>query len=205
LGYGDWRTINGNDDHQWYTTNFGGTSSASPIVAGAAASLQGFRKSRSLPVLTPVQMCDVLRSTGTPQAASPRQIGPQPNLRAAIAAHGVAQSPLPPVLAMSVTAQSTSAYSAPNGFRDYIFYADAGNGCEFSTCNNASFNTVIELFSPSNQLIASHITDCQLSPHLSFIAPSTGYYKVRVRGTAASYGSFTMTYRAWLAQANMHL
>ena len=41
LGYGDLVPIAGIDRNQWYTTEFGGTSSAAPIVAGAAAALQG--------------------------------------------------------------------------------------------------------------------------------------------------------------------
>ena len=44
LGYGDLRPIDGlQDDRQYYTTDFGGTSSATPIVAGVAAMLQGLQ------------------------------------------------------------------------------------------------------------------------------------------------------------------
>ncbi len=56
-------------------------------MAGAAAALQGFRKARGLSAFTSVQMRDFLRNTGTAQAADSRQIGPLPNLRAAIDAH----------------------------------------------------------------------------------------------------------------------
>jgi hypothetical protein len=79
--------VNGNDFNQWYTTAFSGTSSATPIVAGAAADLQGFRKARGLGPFTSVEMRSFLRSTGVAQASDPRQIGPLPNLRAAIDAH----------------------------------------------------------------------------------------------------------------------
>ena len=85
LGYGD-ETVAGatGDVRQWYTRGFAGTSSASPIVAGAAAATQGARRARAQPVLDPVSLRRLLRLSGTPQAESTRQIGPLPNLRAAI-------------------------------------------------------------------------------------------------------------------------
>jgi hypothetical protein len=87
LGFGDCSgcKINGDGDHrQWYTKDFSGTSSASPIVAGAALSVQGYRKARGQSVFNSIQMRNLLRQTGTPQAADARQIGPLPNLRSAL-------------------------------------------------------------------------------------------------------------------------
>ena len=75
---------NGPDITQWYTRAFGGTSGASPIVTGAAAIIQSARIEDGLPVLTSVGMRSLLASTGTPQASGSRNIGPLPNLRAAI-------------------------------------------------------------------------------------------------------------------------
>jgi subtilisin family serine protease len=89
LGYGTlWMPSapNAQDDRQWYSNSFSGTSSATPIVAGAAAAVQGFRKGRGLPIMGPLHMRGLLRSTGTAQASDSRKIGPLPNLRAAIAA-----------------------------------------------------------------------------------------------------------------------
>jgi serine protease len=83
LGYGGTR-INGDDQRQWYTMGFSGTSSASPIVVGAAATIQGIRLARGLAPLDPIAMRNLLRSTGTPQASSSRQIGTLPDLRRAI-------------------------------------------------------------------------------------------------------------------------
>lgn len=70
-----------------YTKTFSGTSSASPIVASAVVALSGIAKQRGI-TLTPRQMRDLLKTTGTPQAGTGGNIGPLPNLRAAIAQLG---------------------------------------------------------------------------------------------------------------------
>lgn len=67
----------------YYTKTFSGTSSASPIVASAVVALSGIAKQRGI-TLTPRQMRDLLISTGTPQTGTGGQIGPLPDLRAAI-------------------------------------------------------------------------------------------------------------------------
>lgn len=83
LGYGDLFN-GGGDENQFYTDSFMGTSSASPIVTGAAASLQGISLAAGAGSIDPSQMRQLLRATGTPQAPDTRQIGPLPDLRAAI-------------------------------------------------------------------------------------------------------------------------
>jgi len=82
-GYGDIKA-NGNDDNQWYTRSFSGTSSASPIVAGAVASIQSIRKQRGFEPMRPNRIRALLSSTGTPQASSSKRIGSLPNLRSAV-------------------------------------------------------------------------------------------------------------------------
>ncbi len=82
LGYGD--LFGSGDPSQAYTALFGGTSGASPMVAGAAADLQGAALAHNLQALSPAAMRQLLRNTGTAQAADPRQIGPLPNLHAAL-------------------------------------------------------------------------------------------------------------------------
>jgi hypothetical protein len=83
-GYGD--LVGGTDEDLWYTDTFSGTSSASPIVTGAIGCLQGMAKARGRPVLTPAQIRNCLRSTGSPQQNAPgrpatQRIGTRPNLR----------------------------------------------------------------------------------------------------------------------------
>ena len=84
-GYGDLQ--GGTNEDLWYTETFSGTSSASPIVTGVIACIQGMAKARGRPVLTPVQVRNCLRSTGSPQQDAPgrpatQRIGNRPDLRA---------------------------------------------------------------------------------------------------------------------------
>lgn len=84
LGYGVLFTGDHTDENQFYTTAFGGTSSASPIVAGAVASVQGIALSNGLTPLRPLEMRTLLSTTGTPQAYNlTNNIGPLPNIKAA--------------------------------------------------------------------------------------------------------------------------
>ena len=85
-GYGD--LYQGTGPNQWYTDTFAGTSSASPIVAGAAALLSSMARHYGV-TLTPSWVRSTLVATGSPQQASPgypasQKIGPRPNLKAAI-------------------------------------------------------------------------------------------------------------------------
>lgn len=82
---------NGGDPRQWYTKAFGGTSSATPIVAGAAAAVNGARLAYGDPVYDGIAMRQWLRATGSPQPAADAasmQIGPLPDLSRAIPAVG---------------------------------------------------------------------------------------------------------------------
>jgi hypothetical protein len=96
-GYGDLSGAAG-PENRWYTDIFSGTSSASPIVVGALACLQGARKAAGKALLTPSAAQALLRNTGSPQQAGPngpatQRIGKRPDLRAAFAASGVGGTP----------------------------------------------------------------------------------------------------------------
>jgi hypothetical protein len=74
------------DENYWYTNKFSGTSSASPIIAGTIACLQGVAKKRGL-LLTPSQLRNLLRTTGSPQTQnSAERIGSRPDMRQLISA-----------------------------------------------------------------------------------------------------------------------
>jgi hypothetical protein len=87
-GYGDLQ--GGANEQLWYSDTFSGTSSASPIVVGAIACVQGVLAARMRPKLSPARVRELLRSTGTPQQDAPgrprtQRIGNRPNLRTLIA------------------------------------------------------------------------------------------------------------------------
>lgn len=82
-GYGDLQ--GGPNEDLWYTDSFSGTSSASPIVVGVVASLQGMANALGH-ALTPMDVRNLLRSTGSPQQNAPgrpasQRIGNRPSLR----------------------------------------------------------------------------------------------------------------------------
>lgn len=81
-GYGD-LAEHGGDKNQRYTSFFSGTSSASPFIAAAAASLQSFAESFLERRLTPLELRSLLIETGIPQGAG-GHIGPLPDMVAAI-------------------------------------------------------------------------------------------------------------------------
>jgi len=87
-GYGDLQ--GGTNEDEWYTDQFSGTSSASPIVTGVVAAFQGIARARGQ-VLTSQQVRQHLRATGSPQTDAPgrpatQRIGNRPDLRALVAA-----------------------------------------------------------------------------------------------------------------------
>ena len=78
-GYGD---LQGGPPEEHYTSGFGGTSGASPIVVGSVASLQGQALDLFGRPLTPDLAEEILGLTGSPWVGD-RQIGERPNLAAA--------------------------------------------------------------------------------------------------------------------------
>jgi len=88
-GYGDLQ--GGASRDLWYTDTFSGTSSASPIVVGALACVQGILRTRGRIPLSPARARELLRATGSAQQDAPgrpatQRIGNRPNLRQLIPA-----------------------------------------------------------------------------------------------------------------------
>ena len=85
-GYGDAYGLEGPDS--FFASGWGGTSAASPVVAGACVLIQSTYKARTSSVLTAAQIKQALQTTGTPQQAGlhpvSQRIGPFPNVKAAI-------------------------------------------------------------------------------------------------------------------------
>jgi len=88
-GYGDLQGGSTTPD-LWYTDTFSGTSSASPIVVGALACVQGVLRAQGRIALNPARARELLRATGSAQQDAPgrpatQRIGNRPNLRQLIA------------------------------------------------------------------------------------------------------------------------
>jgi serine protease len=70
----------GGDGRQAYTSAFGGTSGASPMVSSVAAAFQSIHIELTGAPMDPLALRALMVSTGTPQQGS-EPIGPQPDLR----------------------------------------------------------------------------------------------------------------------------
>jgi subtilisin family serine protease len=92
-GYGNFYVDpdNPTNTNSWYTAFFSGTSSASPIVAGAAVNLQGIALAHFGAPLDPSEIRTLLVATGSAQLGNTSEhIGPRPDLFRAISElHGV--------------------------------------------------------------------------------------------------------------------
>lgn len=83
-GYGDLQ--GGSNQDLWYTNQFSGTSSASPVVVGALAATQGVLRARGHRRLNSGSARLLVRACGSPQQDAPgrpstQRIGTRPNLR----------------------------------------------------------------------------------------------------------------------------
>ncbi|MBD3221022.1 S8 family serine peptidase [bacterium] len=81
-GYGD--LYSEGTPETMYTSGFGGTSGASPMITGSALCLQGIAKATLGAPLTPIELRTLLNETGIPELGS-QLIGPRPDLGAAVA------------------------------------------------------------------------------------------------------------------------
>jgi hypothetical protein len=81
-GYGDLYT-QGTPQTE-YTAGFGGTSGASPMVTGSALCLQGIADANLGARLDPIALRALLHDTGVPHLDPTREIGPRPDLGAAV-------------------------------------------------------------------------------------------------------------------------
>ncbi|HKI05853.1 MAG TPA: S8 family peptidase [Thermoanaerobaculia bacterium] len=146
LGYGD--LFNGGTN-QLYTATFGGTSSASPIVTGAAASLQGAARAAGLGNRSPLAMRQLIASTGTAQDPNAKNIGPRPNLRAA----------LNQLLGPLCTANSTTLCLQGNRFKAQLTWRNGGPsspGSAMPYSNEAGF---FHFGGPTNPEVGVKILD----------------------------------------------
>ena len=81
LAYGD---LYGSSDNDYYTASFSGTSSASPIIVGACACIEGVHKAIHGYTIDHAELRQLLTTYGTPQAPDAKHIGPLPDLHGAV-------------------------------------------------------------------------------------------------------------------------
>ncbi len=148
-GYGDLYSIGGSN--YYFTNTFSGTSSASPIVAGAVACSVGYWTNglgQSAASLTPGTLRSVLISTGTAQITPPAgNIGPRPNLQAAFAQLAILATSTPTPTPISTNTPVPVIPNAEFGDAPDESYTGAGTwdaypgiggfqGARFPTCYN---------------------------------------------------------------------
>ena len=214
LGYGNGYSAEG--VNLWYTSSFSGTSSASPIVAGACALVQSKHKAEFGIPLTPLALRDLLRSTGSPQQAGinpiSQNIGPRPNVTAAIAGF----IPPPPVndscSTASIVSMGSSSFSTVSASTDGPIepgcggmqiesdvWFKLGTSCigdiTVGVCD-ADFDAQLAVYTacPAGSGLALACSDnaCGNGPQVTFFNGATGIYRFRVGGVGGTTGSGTL-------------
>ncbi|TXB61977.1 GEVED domain-containing protein [Phaeodactylibacter luteus] len=114
---GDGDAYDNEGPNYYYTSSFGGTSSASPIVLGAAALVQAIQIEQNGGPLDPLQLRGLLVSTGLPQQSgqypASQKIGPLPNLENALEGY-LGESCSPPTLSQIFASNITSSSARLN-------------------------------------------------------------------------------------------
>ena len=110
-GYGDLQGGTSSEDI-WYTDTFSGTSSASPIVVGSIACVQGVLYAQGKSPMTPAKARDCLRTTGSPQQdalgrPASQRIGNRPNIKQLISCATGIKEPNKPLCAIATAAFGT--------------------------------------------------------------------------------------------------
>lgn len=133
-GYGDYWDGDG-DTNQYYTSTFAGTSSASPIVTGAVACLQGYYKANYGVPLTSDYTLQVLNATGSSQQGDTGEhIGPRPDLASAIAA----LMPPPSLFTEPIYIDTTMEQGTTATLPLWLYNRSSGYGVDFSIEGNDS-------------------------------------------------------------------
>ena len=202
-GYGDLQP-GGNTA---YTAVFRGTSSASPIVAAGAAVVSSIAKARGVTLSAP-QVRNLLRSTGQAQQfGNAGNIGPLPNLRAALAKLGPSLKESSHVVSGTALSGTTvpikeswaNSGSAATGYEVWLS-TDGGAYSKLSTTASAA---VVNLERGHSYQFAARAVD------------ANGIWSAFAYGTAFSVGEYqedysadnpaltgTWTHAAWASASN---
>jgi len=153
-GYGSYWDGDG-DPNQWYTATFSGTSSASPIVTGAVACLQGYYEDIYGVPFDADYARELFNATGTPQQGNiTEHIGPRPDLAAASAAITA-----PPSLYTDPIYIDTSMVEGTTAdFSVWLINRASGYGLDFTVTGNDSLLKIADWLnvSPGSGLVSAN-------------------------------------------------
>lgn len=143
LGYGDLATYGG-DHNQKYSTNFAGTSSASPIVTTAVAAVESITRLALGRPLTPSEMRTLLATTGKPQTGDTnKNIGPLPDVVAALD-QKLAGFPLVSSFSPATGSAGTSVAITGSGFTGATNVAFGGTATtNFTVASDTTINATV--------------------------------------------------------------
>jgi subtilisin family serine protease len=144
LGYGDFAQ-HGGQKEQRYTSQFSGTSSATPFIAGSCAGMQSLAVEQLGRRLTPLEMRELLISTGLDQGSG-GHIGPFPNLVEA-AQQIIDQSNRMSLFVGPLIGGENGAFQIDDAMpnqRAYLIYSLAGRGSTYVS----QLNVTLDLRAP---------------------------------------------------------
>ena len=230
-GYGGFYSAEGKD--RWYTSTFGGTSSASPIVTGAVALVNSIHEelNAGTPV-TPAAMRSLLIATGSPQQAGvnpvSENIGPRPSILAAIQSLDPCALTCPADMTVSNDLDECGAYvsyPAPTASATCgavttspasgSFFPVGTTTVNVSTASNdnCSFTITVEdtqkpsIACPADITVGNDPGNCSavvnFTPTVSDNCPGVTYVCSPPSGTAFPVGTTTVTCTATDAAGNM--
>lgn len=204
----------------FYTGFFGGTSSASAMVAAAVALLESQYKAATGEPLPPADVRNVLRDTGSPQQAGinpiTQNIGPRPDVKAAIESldacftapsNDNCSSPIITPIGIHSFSTIGATTDGPTEFpcfadaeiaNDvwYFFPAQCTGAATISLCGS-DFDSRIAVYGPacpvaSNSAVACDDESCGKDAVVSFNVQFGQIFRVRVGGAVGESGSGTM-------------
>ena len=161
-------------EEQWYTSSFSGTSSASPIVVGSVASLQGMVESAYGFSLDASLARTLLVATGTPQEQPQTHIGPRPNLVGAwglVASQGLGRVSgtvtdvvsAQPLAGVSILVAETGAFVSTDAAGHYAVVAQAGTlTLDFEDFFHETKSVPVPIFDGSNATLDVALTPLEL-------------------------------------------
>jgi len=161
-GYGDFYSAEGYD--LFYTSDFGGTSGASPIVTGAAALLQSVNKDITGTTLTPDQVRNLLVTTGKTQQAGTYPLSE--NI-----------GPLPDVFQAVFTIAPPAGVNEINSVNQWTVFPNPGNGT-FNLVRKQNANAQFMVYDTQGRLLQEQYVQ-NLSTTLDLSAQPEGIYLVQ--------------------------